>query len=248
VKGETEMNATDVSPSSPNVNSPKKLIARRFIQLGGYVLVMALLLFGAAGTLRWLGAWVFLVTYLGMIAVNAIFILPRDQGLIAERAQPKAGAKGWDKLIVNLIVLVGFLGTLMIAGLDKRFGWSPPLSPWIMGGAFILLVLSYGLSSWAMIANRFFSAYVRIQLDRGHTVVTAGPYRFVRHPAYLAGILSSLATPVLLGSLWALLPAALGAALTVLRTWLEDRTLQTELPGYQDYAGRVKFRLVPGIW
>jgi protein-S-isoprenylcysteine O-methyltransferase Ste14 len=183
-----------------------------------------------------------------MIAVNAIFILPRDQGLIAERAQPKADAKAWDKLIVNLIVLIGFLGTLFVAGLDKRFSWSPPLSAWVIGGALVLLVLSYGLSSWAMISNRFFSAYVRIQLDRGHTVVTAGPYRFLRHPAYLAGILSTLATPVLLGSLWALVPGLLGAALTILRTLLEDRTLQAELPGYQDYARRVRYRLVPGVW
>ena len=113
----------------------------------------------------------------------------------------------------------------------------------------IAAVLGYVvIGVWSMAANAFFSMIVSIQKDRGHTVVTDGPYRYVRHPGYAGSILFTIATPLVLGSLWAFIPCGLAAALFVVRTALEDRTLQEELPGYKEYAQQTRYRLLPGIW
>jgi protein-S-isoprenylcysteine O-methyltransferase Ste14 len=147
-----------------------------------------------------------------------------------------------------LVAIYGPLVTLVVAGLDRRWGWRPEV-PWVwalIGAA--LLVLASAFAAYAMLTNRFFSAVVRIQRERGHTVVTAGPYRWVRHPGYAGGVACHLAMPILLGSLWALIPGVLTAGLTVLRTALEDRTLRAELPGYSEYARRTRYRLLPGVW
>jgi protein-S-isoprenylcysteine O-methyltransferase Ste14 len=137
---------------------------------------------------------------------------------------------------------------LIIAGLDKRFEWSPNLPLLLHITAFVITALGYSLGTWATSVNRFFSAVVRIQRDRGHTVVSSGPYRLIRHPGYAGAVVTSLATPLLLGSLWALIPAVLAVCLIIIRTALEDRTLQEELEGYHDYAERVRYRLLPGVW
>jgi protein-S-isoprenylcysteine O-methyltransferase Ste14 len=140
------------------------------------------------------------------------------------------------------------MATWVIAGLDVRWGWTAswPLAAHLAG--LLFNVLGYSLFMWAMTANAFFSEGVRIQTERGHTVATGGPYRFVRHPGYLGAITANLATPVLLGSWWALLPAVALAALYILRTALEDRTLQAELPGYKEFTQQTRFRLFPGVW
>jgi protein-S-isoprenylcysteine O-methyltransferase Ste14 len=136
----------------------------------------------------------------------------------------------------------------IVAGLNVRFGWPPPVPiGWQVLGA-ILFVLSTLFGTWAMLENRFFSAVVRIQTDRGHTVVTTGPYHFVRHPGYAAGIFGYLAMPLLLNSLWAFIPALLTIVLIIVRTKLEDETLQAELPGYVEYTQHTRYRLLPGVW
>ena len=141
-----------------------------------------------------------------------------------------------------------WMGFRLVAGLDVRFGWAGDLGvAWHVAGA-VMLAVGLELASWAMIANAYFSTAVRIQSDRGHTVCSTGPYRFVRHPGYVGFILQSIGVPFLLGSLWALIPAITAAVLIVVRTSLEDRTLQAELPGYQDYIRNVHYRLSPGIW
>ena len=147
-----------------------------------------------------------------------------------------------------LVALVGPFAGLLVAGLDKRFGWSPEIPLGIQIAALALVILGYLLSIWAMVVNRFFSAVVRIQTERGHTVITTGPYSYVRHPGYDGGIVCNLAGAIALSSLWALIPGALVVLLTVVRTALEDRTLQEELVGYKEYAKRVRYRLLPGIW
>ncbi len=150
-----------------------------------------------------------------------------------------------------MVAIVGILGPLVIvlvAGLDHRFGWTPPIPGALSAFGLALVVLGYGLGTWAMAVNRFFSAVVRIQKDRGQTVVTDGPYQLVRHPAYAGGLLASVGVPLLLGSGWSLLPSVLVAAALVARTRVEDRTLIKELEGYQGYAEQVRYRLFPLIW
>ena len=135
-----------------------------------------------------------------------------------------------------------------MAGLDHRFGWSPVFPLWLIVLGIFLIALGYAFSSWAFVENRFFSGVVRIQADRGHVVCDSGPYRIVRHPGYAGNILPQLGIVLALGSVWTLIPAAVALIIAVIRTTLEDRTLQEELPGYLDYTRHVRYRLIPGIY
>lgn len=207
------------------------------------------LLFGAAGTLSWTWGWALLAVVTAFMAAHPILLIPINPELLAEREKGSLDrpVKTWDKWTTMLSGLV-MVAAWVAAGLDVRFGWTGPVAlPWHLAGL-LVTILGYALFLWAMVSNAFFAEGVRIQQERGHTVATGGPYRYVRHPGYVGAILAQLATPFLLGSLWAG-PGSLGfAALYVLRTALEDRTLQAELPGYKDYAQQTRYRLVPGVW
>jgi protein-S-isoprenylcysteine O-methyltransferase Ste14 len=211
------------------------------------LLLLGAILFLAAGRLDWWLAWAYLGLYLGMILANALTLLRKDPELIAERGKLGPGTKSWDKVLANS-TLFGTVGSLLVAGLDLRFGWTGGLGQAAEWSSLGVIALAYALLLWAMNSNRFFSGVVRIQTERGHTVETRGPYRFVRHPGYVAMILTTLLTATALGSLWALIPGSLGAVGSLVRTALEDATLQAELPGYREYARRVRYRLVPGLW
>jgi protein-S-isoprenylcysteine O-methyltransferase Ste14 len=137
---------------------------------------------------------------------------------------------------------------LIVAGLDQRFGWSTPLPPTVQAGALVVALLASLWTIWAMTANQHFYGVFHIDRERGHEVATAGPYRMVRHPGYLGALAFDLAVAIVLGSLWALIPAALVGVAIVTRTKVEDRALQAELDGYEAYAQQTRFRLVPGIW
>ena len=160
----------------------------------------------------------------------------------------KQGVKAWDRWLVPFISILGPMLLIVVAGLDFRYRWSPqlPLAAHLGGLAGILC--GYALGSWALFSNPFFSGVVRIQTERGHQVVSHGPYAYIRHPGYAGNLLYYLAVPLFLGTLWAYLPAGLLLLVTVIRTALEDRTLQAELDGYAVYAGRVRYRLLPGVW
>ena len=225
-----------------------KLITRYLLREALSLVGMGVALFWSAGRIDWWPAWAALAVMFVWIAGTAIVVLRLNPALLAERLGPRKGAKSWDTAIVSTIGLVTLV-RYIVAGLDQRHGWTGGLP--VAAQIAALAVCAVGndlLFLWAVTSNAFFSQVVRIQSERGQTVVTGGPYRYVRHPAYIGEILYELAVPVLLASWWAMIPSGLAAILLILRTALEDRTLRAELAGYADYARRVRYRLVPGIW
>jgi protein-S-isoprenylcysteine O-methyltransferase Ste14 len=222
-------------------------ILKRGLQIAVQMVLTAGILFIASGRLDWCMAWVYLGIYAVGVSANAAILMRINPELIAERAEDREFTKRWDRILATLWGLLSLVA-LLIAGLDMRFGWSPEISPAVQVAGLILVVLGFSFSSWAMVSNAFFAGPVRIQEERGHVVCSSGPYRIVRHPGYAGWILSGMAAPVMLGSLWALIPAALAALFLVVRTTLEDKTLREELAGYEEYARDVHYRLVPGLW
>jgi len=211
-----------------------------------YLAVMGGFVFGAAGRLDWPMGWAYMV----ILAVSTVFLLALgDREMLLVRAGKEKGAKRCDRFLAMVSFLLFWPVSTVVAGLDYgRFHLSPSIP--IPFRVIALLVFAFGLafSVWAMIANKFFVKFVHVQKDREHVVITNGPYAYVRHPGYAGSLLSFISLPVALGSLWALLPASAGLSLWVVRTYLEDRTLHKELDGYNQYASRVRWRLVPGIW
>ncbi|MCL5108717.1 MAG: isoprenylcysteine carboxylmethyltransferase family protein [Chloroflexi bacterium] len=237
------MKSESSSDFAPDV---RKGVRQRAAQILVALLLQAAILCLTSGEFGWLWGWLYVATYVAGIAVNSVFMLRRPEQ-VAERG--RAGfQKNWDKVVSLAWGLLFFFILLVVAGLDERLGWSPDLSLGLQLVGLAGFALGLALFSWAMIVNAYFSTVVRLQSDRGHTVCGSGPYRVVRHPGYAGAILQGLAAPLLLGSLWALVPGTVAGALMVLRTVLEDRTLQKELPGYEDYVRRVRFRLLPGVW
>jgi len=209
---------------------------------------MGVALFWSAGRIDWWPAWAALAVMAVWTAATAIIVLRLTPALLAERLGPRKGAKSWDTAIMSTLGLVQLV-RYIVAGLDQRNGWTGGLPVAAQIAALAVCALGYDLLFvWAIASNAFFSQIVRIQPERGQTVITGGPYRTVRHPAYIGAILYELAVPVLLASWWAMIPSGLAAILLIVRTFLEDRTLQAELAGYADYVRRVRFRLLPGIW
>jgi protein-S-isoprenylcysteine O-methyltransferase Ste14 len=211
------------------------------------ILGMAVALFWAAGRWDWWPAWAAVAFMLVWMTAQGVILLRFNPDLIAERLRPPKEAKAWDKVIVSACRLLQ-LARYILAGLDARYGWTASFPAAAQVTALAVCCVGYGLFTWAMASNRFFSQVVRIQANRGHVVAMGGPYRFVRHPSYLGMILFELAMPTMLGSWPSMAVSAVCAALFVLRTALEDRTLQTELPGYAEYSREVRCRLLPGIW
>ncbi|MBE2267858.1 MAG: isoprenylcysteine carboxylmethyltransferase family protein [Anaerolinea sp.] len=232
--------------TSPEVQQAVKTWTRKQIS---FLFMLAIFLFVSAGTLEWLGGWLQMATYTIITIFNISVLTTRAPELIAERSKLQAGSKKWDVWITVFAALLMPILTWVIAGIDFRNGWTqPPLGlGWMIAGA-VLFTISYLITTWAMLANQFFSATVRIQTERGHRVMTGGPYALVRHPGYVGAILFQIVTPLMLGSLWAFIPSIIAVALFVIRTYLEDKTLQAELPGYREYAQKTRYRLLPGVW
>jgi protein-S-isoprenylcysteine O-methyltransferase Ste14 len=205
------------------------------------------LLLLAAGRLDWIQAWAFSLAFFTFLLAYGIRALRHDPGQLAERSKMEQNVKSWDKIILSLYTVLLFM-LLVLAGLDGgRFRWAPaPPLLQVLGWA--ALLFAGGLVFWTTSVNTFLSRYVRIQDDRGQQTVTCGPYRWMRHPMYLGVIVLMLGMPLALGSCWALMPGGLIGVLFVIRTGLEDRTLQAELSGYTEYVHKVRYRLFPGIW
>jgi protein-S-isoprenylcysteine O-methyltransferase Ste14 len=219
----------------------------RFIQILISVVLMGLLLFLSAGRVDWLAAWIFLGTYVLTVLTVGVWVARKNPSVVNERGKVAKNTKSWDKVLMTLYTVM-MLVLMIVAGLDAgRYGWSTmPIVIQIAGwvGLMFAMIITY----WAMATNTFLATVVRIQDDRGHHVSTAGPYRYVRHPMYAAILIVWPSVALLLGSWWALIPAAVIDIIFVIRTRLEDRTLQAELPGYVDYTQHTRYRLIPGVW
>lgn len=222
-------------------------ILRRLLQLLVSFLVQALALFVPAGTIDWPWAWVYLLLFVLLVLVGAAVLLPLRSGVVAERARGRAGAVHWD-LVITRLYTITTLATLAMAGLAVRRDWQPEFPTWLRAVGVAMFIVGYALTLWAMAVNRFFAQVVRIQAERGHVVVTDGPYRFVRHPGYVGMTVSAAGSVLLLGAPWAGLPYGLTIGLVLLRTRMEDHLLVDELPGYAEYAQRTRYRLIPGVW
>lgn len=219
----------------------------RFIILS---LILPSILLTSAWDLGWWQAWAYAIMMFVITVGGRLWAGLRNPGLLAERANAEnaENVQSWDKTLAPLMALSSSIPLYVVAGLDHRFGWSPTFPTWLTILGLILIFLGYAFSTWAMLENRFFSGLVRIQADRGHVVCDTGPYRIVRHPGYAGNFLALPGMVLGLASLWTIIPVVLALMIAVIRTSLEDQTLQQELPGYRDYAQRTRFRLVPGIY
>jgi protein-S-isoprenylcysteine O-methyltransferase Ste14 len=221
--------------------------SRRLIKYAIGLVIMAAILLVISGRPGWSRAWLFTGCCIGAQIAVGHQLHRRSPDLLQERSRIQAGTKSWDRILAPLVAL-GPLALWAVAALDIRAHWPPPVPVWWSAVALVVCLLGIAFTGWAMLSNRFFAGTVRIQSDRGHVVVDRGPYRIVRHPGYLGALVFTLASPVALGSWWAVVPAVLVVAVLIVRTALEDRVLRAELEGYAAYAGRIRSRLLPGIW
>jgi protein-S-isoprenylcysteine O-methyltransferase Ste14 len=229
-----------------NTMTPKYVL-KNIIRFAGFLVLLGIFIFVPAGTLSYWQGWVFLAAFGFALAFFMLYGMLRDPNMLKERSQKAKNVKHWDTVILN-IYTVFLVIMVVLAPLDGgRFHWSH-VPVWVNMLGLGLMIPSFALLMWVTVTNTYLSRYVRIQDDRGHQVVTSGPYRFVRHPMYASNILFFPSIPLLLGSWWALIPAVIIMGLFTLRTYLEDKTLQAELPGYKEYAMKTRYRMVPGIW
>jgi len=239
------MSAKKVSEEADQTASP-----RQWIRLVAAYLLIPLVLLICGGDLVWWQAWLYSLLIVAAGIGGRMWAERRHPGLLAERQNIEniQNAKAWDKVLAPLMAVSVGYSMVFVAGLDHRYDWSSEFPLWLIVIGFILISLGYAFATWALAENRFFSSVVRIQTDRGHVVCDSGPYRFVRHPGYAGNILALFGIVLALSSVWTLIPAAVASIIAVIRTVLEDQTLQDELPGYRDYARRVRYRLIPWIY
>jgi protein-S-isoprenylcysteine O-methyltransferase Ste14 len=202
-----------------------------------------------SGRLGWWQVWVLAAVVILSFLVSRAVAARRNPGILAERASygRHENVQPWDRWLSPLTAF-GSAFILLAAGLEARFNGPAGFSFAVQVPGMALILFGYGLASYAFVENAFFSGTVRLQTERGHHVISSGPYGWVRHPGYAGSLLASLGMPLWLDSAWSFLPAAAVAALIFLRTRLEDRFLQESLPGYRNYARKVRYRLLPGIW
>jgi protein-S-isoprenylcysteine O-methyltransferase Ste14 len=230
-----------------NSSATRRGVVRWCIRETMGIVMAGAILFLCAGRWDWLWGWATLFTLALWVGATALAVIPTNPALLAERTGPRKGAKPWDTAIMGIVGMI-VLAIYVVGGLDVRNNWTTgfPMAAHVAG--VIVTVLGYALVVWATASNAFFSQIVRIQKERGHAVATGGPYRFVRHPGYVGSIVAYVGTPIILGSGWAIVLGVGSAVLMIVRTAFEDKTLLQELNGYKDYATRVRYRLLPGVW
>lgn len=224
------------------------VLLRAILSLGGFLVLLGVVMFLPAGSIRWTEGWLFLLVFFVLTVPAVIYLWRTNPDIFVARSKMvRTGTKRWDKVLIALLML-SFIAIFTIAAYDSgRFRWSS-VPMWLIVLGYVLLSVGFFLSVWAESVNKFAEPSVRIQTERGHKVIDTGPYAIVRHPLYLGALFMMVGIPLALGSLYALIPSAAATLVLVVRTILEDRTLQKELAGYKDYAARVPHRLIPGVW
>ena len=221
-------------------------IARRTLAVFSTIAFLGVLLFVSAGRIDWIRAWFYLGLTTTVMLINFVVLLSANPEVIAARARMGRGTKRFDKIFAILSLPLG-VAIFVVAGLEAG-RWGGDLGPTVAAVGIVLVCLADIPILSSMMVNRHLEKTVRIQSEREHAVVTTGAYQYVRHPMYVGMLLQNLGCPLLLGSQWALVPAALASVALIIRTSLEDQTLQNELPGYREFAAQTKYRLFPGIW
>jgi protein-S-isoprenylcysteine O-methyltransferase Ste14 len=217
-------------------------------QFAGFFVAFALALFLPAGTLAWRAGWIFLVLFFSFYFAVTVWLFRHNPGLLQERMRLSTfDQKGWDKLLFPLLMAFPFAWLIFVSFDAVRFHWSP-VPVWLQFVGAIVLLCSFYLLFLTFRENSYLSPVVRIQEERGHTVVSTGPYQYVRHPMYAAILVFVVGTPLLLGSWYGVLLGLILLILLARRAMLEEGTLRHELPGYAAYMAQVKYRLIPYIW
>jgi protein-S-isoprenylcysteine O-methyltransferase Ste14 len=225
----------------------EKLGIKLFLKSISIFIILIVVTFITAGRLDYWQGWIFNCLNIFFILVTYIVLIDQKD-LIKERLKPGKGMKKWDRVYYAISTPIFFI-TLIISVLDAgRFYWKPYVPLIITFIGIIFFSIGQIIIIWAKKKNNYFSSVVRIQSDRKQKVCNDGPYRFVRHPGYLGGLIFTIATPFVLGSFWGLIPAIITIMLMFGRTYLEDKTLKKELTGYKEYSKKVKYRLIPFIW
>jgi protein-S-isoprenylcysteine O-methyltransferase Ste14 len=234
-------------PSEAEERITVRTLLGAVLTLGGLILFLAVVMFVSAADIRWSKGWLFLLVFLIQMVLAVFYLWRRNPAIFVARRKIHEGTKPWDKVVL-LFLLSSFLAIFPLAAMDDgRYHWSStPL--WLVVLGYVLCSIGFVVSAWAYAVNKFAEPGVRIQKERGHKVVDTGPYAIVRHPIYLGGFVLALGIALALGSLRALIPVAIATLVIVVRTVLEDRLLQNELEGYKEYASRVRYRLLPGVW
>jgi protein-S-isoprenylcysteine O-methyltransferase Ste14/ribosomal protein S18 acetylase RimI-like enzyme len=240
---ETKPSGTPPAPADKG-----DLICRAALQAVALVFVFGFVVFLPAQTLRWPMAWLLLVAYIGGTFLMNLWLILRHTDLARERMIIPRSSEKWDLRLIGIVNFLLMAVMLPLSGLDHRLHLSPPLPAALLWFALSLFVAAFIGIGWAMSVNEYFSSAIRLQTDRDQTVAAEGPYRYLRHPGNLVMILQFLVIPFVLGSPLALIPASAAATVYIYRTRREDKMLLERLPGYADYAARVRYRLIPGIW
>ena len=229
------------------MSNANRAIVRYFLQIGIFVFLFAASLFFSAGHTDWTMGWVFIAVVAASQISIAIILMMRNPELMIERDVRK-GKRDLDRILTGVMTLFGPISICIVAGLNNRYGWLPQISFTYQIIGVALAILGSILPAWAMASNKFFYGVLRIEQEKNHSVCSSGAYQYVRHPGYLGAIIFDLATPLILNSVWAFIPAILTICAIVIRTSLEDKALQNGLDGYKNYAQQVRYRLFPAVW
>ena len=211
-------------------------------------IILGAIIFALAGTMDWFWGWVFNIVHVGVWLAMTLVLWRANPELLNARGKQGKGTKTWDVILLSIYGIAWIL-MIVLGALDFRYGWTGDVAPLVHILGNLLIILGFGLTIWSMVVNRSFELTVRIQAEREHKVIDDGPYQYVRHPGYTGTILAFyFGMPMALGSWIAFVIGLIGLVTMVVRTAMEDRTLQAELPGYVAFTQKTRYRLVPGLW